>query len=225
MSSRLVFALAAVAGLAGAGCIPVYMAPATNAPLLSSRGEIQAAGYSGTNGLDLQGAFAVTDEIGIVADISTNRRGDDSDFHTYGELGAGYFTRFGAGGRFEAFGGAGMGESGGEATWLGETIVARGTYVRGFGQADVGYCSDIVDVGLAARLAYVAYTFEKRTNGPVDANELFFEPVGFVRVGYRWVKVGAQVGLTLPMLGGEQTVDTFPLHVSLGVHTKFRGFD
>jgi hypothetical protein len=218
--------LAFAASLVGGACVPVYIAPVANVPLLSGRGEFQVAAYSGTNGLDLQGAVAVAEHVGIVADISNNRRTDSNDFHTYGELGAGYFGRIGQLGRVELYGGAGAGESAAETTWLGETIRAQGMYYRGFGQANIGLTTDIVDVGFCARVAYVGYTFDQRSgDGPTSASELFIEPVGFFRVGYRWVKLGVQAGLTIPVLGEELTVDTFPLLVTMGLHTRFNGLE
>jgi hypothetical protein len=209
------------AALLAAGCVPVYMSPAANAPLLSRPGEFQVGGYLGTQGLDLQGAVAVADHTGIIADLSNTRSENQHDYRTYGELGVGYYDRLSRSGRVELFAGAGLGESGGD---IGDET-GRGSFYRGFGQLDIGRTGALVDVGLSARLAYVGYSYDFRSDaGPYQTSDIFFEPALFWRVGYKWIKVGMQVGLTVPVLGNDETVDTNWLNVTLGLRTKLNGF-
>ena len=54
-----------------AGCTPVYMAPAANAPLFGSGGELHGQfQYDAVSGLDLQAAFSPFKHVGIQAGMS-----------------------------------------------------------------------------------------------------------------------------------------------------------
>jgi len=50
-------------------CAPMYVPNVRNAPLFNGKGEFQAAAFIGT-GIDLQGALALSDHIGITGNYS-----------------------------------------------------------------------------------------------------------------------------------------------------------
>ena len=110
--------LAACAALLAGGCAPVYVAPALNAPLLGGAKELHLAGHTGTNGIDFQVAYSVTDSLAVAGAFSGDPSGHgdqdpDEDIvdmdhsHLYGEGALGYYLPFEEKVSFEAF--AGMG--------------------------------------------------------------------------------------------------------------------
>jgi hypothetical protein len=94
-------------------CAPVYIPSARHTHQLDKKGEISAAVYSGTNGVDGQAAVAVSDKVGILGagSFGTNEEEGSPDYHrhSYGELGVEYFRAIGRIGRLELIGGGGLG--------------------------------------------------------------------------------------------------------------------
>jgi len=214
--------LLAMLACAGVACVPVYLPPAANAPLLGHRGELDLAGQGSLFGYDLQAAFVPVDNIGITGTASI---GTGDTEHLQGEAAAGFVTAFGGIGRFNVFAGGGGGRSRGKMDLTIEgtkqTFVAAGSFMRAFLQADLGMVHEIVDVGVSVKAAYVRYNYtEYQATPPLDrAENVFIEPYGFLRLGYEWLKAEMQVGAILPTRGIEP--QSFPLNLSLGIHVKF----
>ena len=203
-------------------CVPVYLPPVANAPLLGYVGETDVAVQGALFGYDLQGAFVPVEHVGIIGTASFNA-GDAA--HANAEVAAGYVTSFGGIGRFNAFAGGGGGKSQGKVTITVENasidFIAKGNFVRAFAQADIGIVQRIVDVGLSVKAAYVHYNYTGTSWGQsvTSANNLFLEPFGFLRLGYEWLKAEFQVGYILPTRG--EYPGSFPLNMSFGIHAKF----
>lgn len=210
-------------------CAPVYITPAFNAPLLRRQGEISGAIHAGTSGIDVQGAYAILDHIGVLADFSAYQ-GEAAQAHAYTDVGGGVFLPFGADiGRFEVCAGVGYGRSSGagKEPFSGRTINASGAYWRGFAQAALGMGSDIVDAAFVSRMAYVRYQYNDmpETNGePGVHTELFLEPAVLVRLGYRLLKAELQMGFDMPTTGAPGPV-TQLFHMTLGLRGQWGGFE
>jgi len=189
------------------GCAPVYIPNTVNAPLLKGKGELMVSGFGGTNGYDVQLAFAPTDHMAVIANGSYQEKNYDSnsvkDYHKhyFGEIGAGYDTKLGERARFECLGGYGFGqaETGYDFTFFQtNTGVAKGLYDRYFIQADLGTSSnfDYVNMGIAIRGSYV--NFYKFTSGTEvydkPQSNIYVEPAVFIRAGWKYIKFQFEFG-------------------------------
>jgi hypothetical protein len=168
---------------------------------------------------DVQTAFAVGDHLGIMANgFFKSYNGDNNYQHRGGllELGAGYYNAYNSHVVFEAYGGGGMGRvykqemmnSGNNSQFLG-SFTGNGSRI--FLQPSIGFTSSFFDVALANRLSFVKYHRFSSTNysteelvkndldNVTDPLYVFVEPAVTARVGYKFIKVQAQYGLTINM--------------------------
>ncbi|MDA9555133.1 hypothetical protein N9R54_02745 [Pelobium sp.] len=94
---KILFALILISVLSS--CSSVYMPNVPNSPMLSAKGEVHASGHISLRGnINLNTAFAVSDHVGVLLNGSfINQKKDKKDFRQdLAEIGAGYFTTFGA---------------------------------------------------------------------------------------------------------------------------------
>lgn len=182
-------------------CASIYFPPPAAAPMLTQKGEFSGGLHTNWKAnVSAQGAYAVGEHIGLIGTASFlhndgKRKLYEQDF---GELGVGYFTRFGEGQSriLEAYAGAGFGSgkrversSAGEIT---QTVEAR--MEKYFAQ--VNYTKKKREdfeflgrswpfrYGAALRLSYLN-TPRMSLNGQRIGGEdnIFFEPVSYTRVG------------------------------------------
>ncbi|MDQ3536438.1 MAG: hypothetical protein M3421_12520 [Bacteroidota bacterium] len=119
MSSKRYQVLCFILGLACYSCAPLMYKPnMVNTPQLSEKNEFKGSGNINitTPALDIQTAYALSDHIGIMANISTGGKiiitdTTNSHKHTFGELGVGYFYKLGDNAIFAFFGGFGRGRA------------------------------------------------------------------------------------------------------------------
>jgi hypothetical protein len=220
----------ALAGLFAA-CGPLYSAPAANAPLFGSGGEMHAAGHVGLFGqLDFQGALSPIDHFGLTVALSMyNRHNDDPHGHYYGDLGLAGYIPFGIG-RFEVIAGGGYGRSWGKfpvAMSSSDTdkLEFMSNYFRAYAQADIGLSTRVVDFGFMCRWSWVSwdeitYTDDAGTPQQRTPRDGFFEPMLFVRIGWDFIKFELQGGLILPTVYSLETW-WIPFHFSIGLHFRF----
>jgi len=211
-------------------CAPVYIPNSRQVHLLDHRGELDGNFNAGTNGTDIQGAYAVSDHLGIMAAGSfdkANVKESNSDYHKhhYGELGLEYFTSMGKIGRFEL--GAGMGR--GSATAVDHydfisprELKATGKYNKLFISSDVGLQTGMLDLGVVARLGNVSFT-EFETSSTTYTNTksaTFFEPAALMRLGWKHIKLESQIGFSKPFKK-DLAFDYEPFYFSLGLNFNF----
>ncbi len=215
--------------LIAAGCAPVYVPSARHTHQLNEKGEASLSSYSGTNGADVQLAYAVTDNIGILGAVSIARDDeDDEDFHkhTYGEIGVQYYDNIGGIGRFEFMSGFGRGSASALGTYnsifndTSSEIRATGKYGKFFVQPNIGLETDVVDAGLSFRFGHVIFTEFETSSATYDENEsgTFFEPGLFVRLGWQTVKLEGQIGYSMPT--NQVAFDYKSFFLSLGFQMK-----
>lgn len=185
-------------------CKPVYIPNAVNIPYLSEKGQINGGLHTGTSGIDLQGAYAITDHVAVMANGSyANRDGSDTSLtndhkHLFGELGMGYFMPFGAG-RFEIYGGAGTGTASSYENFFSQgDVYAKAFYNRYFFQTNIGASARNVEGGLGLRFSFV--DFNKFSSNNVEYNRgitrAYMEPVLNLKVGSENIKVTTQIGFS-----------------------------
>lgn len=188
-----------------AGCAPIYIPPAAQTPQFQQQGDFRGVVSSGINGLDLQVAYAPADGLGLLGAFSTSINSENNT-HTYGELGIGGFLPNVDALVLAGYVGLGVGSAHGESTWYINNNMyeaeAQGNYLRPWIQANIGAHTQVIDGGVALRFANVAmrYTENNSPNPfPEKASHVFFEPVGYIGVGYDPVKLSMQVGLSTPL--------------------------
>lgn len=182
-------------------CAPAYIPNVINAPMLTNKGEIQASAHLGLSGLNPQFAYAITDHLGIMANASfLNIKSDSSstsDFShkaTFYELGAGYYSHFGSRFKFATYGGAGVGKVNAEydnELWSSGVDV---NCTRIFLQPTIGMTSKIVDLGISTRFVAVSFSQDSEKN-----TGFMFEPAFTAKLGWDYIKVIGQIGLSFPL--------------------------
>ncbi|MDX1638468.1 MAG: hypothetical protein R3281_10895 [Balneolaceae bacterium] len=210
-------------------CAPVYIPSARHTHQLDEKGEFGGGAYLGTNGVDLQGAYALKDHAGVAGALSIGRNSEESDDdfhkHTYGELAAVYLAPVGKMGRLELLGGVGLGSAASvdnyQFSGSNQQVKATGRYHKLFLQSNIGLETDWVETGLALRMGQVTFREFETASETFDNSEsgTFFEPALFARLGSRPVKFEAQLGLSEPLQPDEDIVfDYRPLLFTIGVH-------
>lgn len=235
-TTKYPYCLIMVLLLVTAGCAPVYTPSARHTHLLDEKGEASAAVYTGTNGVDIQGAYAFSDHWGMLGAASFGKQEDDdgnknsldSDYHkhAYGELGATYFTKIGKIGRFEGLAGFGLGS--GESVnnykvLSSQELKATGSYNKAFLQGNIGLETGIVETGLALRLSQVSFSDFEVSGTSYDnglSSGTFVEPAAFARLGWELVKLELQLGFNAP-LQDDLRYDYDGISASLGLQFNF----
>lgn len=178
-------------------CAPAYVPSVVNAPMFNNRNEFHASLHAGSSGFDSQLAYAITDNIGIMANGSFADHTSDSTRkfhkHSYMEAGVGYYKKFLKTGRYEVFGGYGLGRVRYFETELFYPYTSA-KYRSFFIQPAIGGVSDILDYSIATRLIVV-----DMYQGTAKSSGVFFEPAVTAKVGYKYVRMVFQWGCSLPL--------------------------
>lgn len=219
MKQYLNLILSASAALLISSCsTQMYVSNTVNAPLLKEKGEVQVS----VTQSDLQAAVAVTDHIGLMANgfYKNYKSGNYQHNGVLGELGIGYYKPLDDHFVFETFAGGGLAHiyQQKEFNDLNNDVVLgkfNADAMKIFLQPDFGYRSKIFEASISSRFSMVKYTSFSSQNYPaqnlkddyLDNNNLtgpaflFAEPALTCRVGYKYVKLQAQVGLTINLTG------------------------
>lgn len=170
-----VLCLAALLGLNS--CVHFYYAPsAPHVPLLQNKGEIALNGSLGGGtflaGVNAQAAYALTNKIGIMAtyhggsslyevsNYNSNSGSSEKDAEgtrlRYTEIAGGYFRPFFDWGRFEVYGGGGLGNAFNYFD-VEKSITSQAYYHKFFIQPTIGKKGKVFEVAFSNRLATVDY--------------------------------------------------------------------
>ncbi|MEQ8424502.1 MAG: hypothetical protein RIA63_07315, partial [Cyclobacteriaceae bacterium] len=150
-------------------CAPMYIPNARNTPLFNGQGEFKGSAFIGT-GVDLQGALAVTDNIGILGGYSllSETRKDPLDLNQtfkrknqFFEAGIGYYkaTRQR---RIELYIGYGQGKgtTTGQYGFLNlgqQEVIVTGKYNRIFIQPSIGTNNQRFNLIFTPRISFVNF--------------------------------------------------------------------
>ncbi|MFO7722771.1 MAG: hypothetical protein R6V49_06055 [Bacteroidales bacterium] len=216
--SNLASGMAAILLMLIFSCAPAYVPNVVTTPMLGQQGEVVATFNTGISGFDPQFAYAITDEIGVIANGSFRDYTSDSTNnyhrHLFGEVGAGYFTKLGNAGRFEVYGGGGGGLL--QAEFDNQIFVsfADVRYYRGFIQPSIGLVTDVAELSFSSRFVFLTL----QQDGVRRASP-FIEPAITAKLGYKYVKGTMQLGLSLPM---KEQLDFFyqPFIFSMGLQIR-----
>ena len=174
-------------------CAPVYVPNLRNSPMFTKGGEFQAAAHVG-NGLEIQSAYAITDHLGVMTNLSfIDQTGLDSEEdyhrHRFFEGGIGYFKNRDES-FFEVYAGYGRGQgtSYDEYELLGpQSVAATGRYERYFLQPAFGLNKDYMNVSFAPRFSLVdfyEFSTELARTEVREKPKAFFEPAIIGRANF-----------------------------------------
>lgn len=195
-------------------CSSVYMPNVPNTPMLTSRGELNAAGHVTLKGnVSVNSAYAASDHLALLLNGSVmNSNRTKKDFkHNLIETGAGYFTTFGPDKNriLEIYAGVGKGNS--ERVYKDKTSTGLITEDRqeiNFNKTffQVNYSSkrkqDLklfgarfpLNYGTALRISHVKMTeFMRNDVEQTKEDNIFLEPVFFTRMA---ISNGVQIQYT-----------------------------
>lgn len=206
-------------------CSLEYIPNMVNSPMLSNRGEFQATIATGTSNFDAQTAFAITNNIGIMVNGSfgneTNDTTDDYHKHAFIEGGIGYYDKIGEKGRYEIYGGYGIGKVEGyfeNATFDSQRTDAN--YNRFFIQPGIGMSTGIYDGSFSPRFVFIQMNPEGAGFDTGGDYNIFIEPVFTSKIGFKYVKFVYQIGFSVPL--GEQSLNfnhqTLIMNVGLNIN-------
>jgi hypothetical protein len=225
--------LIVVALLISSSCAPVYIPNLRNAPMFAKGGEFQASFQMG-NGLDVQTALSLSNNIGIIGNYSlVSRESSDNvkDYrrHVYYEGGLGYFKND-DNMVVEIYAGYGKGEgSSYETFWFltSQKIQATGKYDRYFLQPSFGFNKKKFHGAFVPRFSYVDFTeFSDGTSTFVDNKDgiFFFEPafVGKVNSMNNHLYFTFQSGFSVPMVK-DNYFDYRPFQFAVGIGFRVGG--
>lgn len=207
-------------------CSPEYIPNMVNSPLFSNQGEFQASIATGNSNFDAQTALAITDNIGIMVNGSygneTNDTTEDFHKHAFIEGGIGYYDKIGENGRYEIYGGYGIGKVEGYfENAIFDSKRTNANYNRFLIQPGIGISTGIFDGSFSPRFAIVKMDPDGPNFQTGDYN-VFFEPVITSKIGYKYVKFIAQFGFSFPAGNQEINYDhqtfifNFGLNCNLG---------
>lgn len=195
-------------------CQATYVTNPANIPLLSQDGEFQGGLAIAPNGFNGQLVWAPVEHLALLANGATFTTSDsvlEPDFRrTFGEIGAGYWTRLNKYLRFESFVGTGWGITG--------DIPQRDLYRRYFFQPNFGASTRYYDFGFAPRVSVVRFIEQRGVANPIEAerNGVFLEPILQGRLGYEEFKFQFQFGPLLEL--GDAAFDFRRWNISFGVN-------
>ncbi len=223
--------------LIATSCSPLYVPSTRNVPLFREQGEFQGSVYV-TNGIDAQLAYAVSDNIAVMANgnyLSSKIEQPENytRSNTFVEGGLGFYSstrKF----RTELFVGYGMGKGTSFAQYYFFTqdfgqkdLVATGKYNRIFIQPSIGTNNRTFNLAFTPRISLVDFReFSSNDNNPAipilvikpdETPRLFIEPAltgKFPLVGN--LQGVFQLGLAVP-LSGDVYFDYVPLQLSVGI--------
>jgi hypothetical protein len=226
-------------------CSSIYIPNTRNVPLFRGAGEAQASVYL-TNGVDVQAAFSLTDNLAAIGSYSMLTQHETNPEFTrkngYGELGLGYFKNERSY-RFELFLGYGQGKGTSLANYyfyasdFGVTgIVATATFSRLFIQPTISTNNRNFNIAFTPRISIVDFkeftssgppppAAQKSpiTKNPDEKGYMFIEPAltgKFPLVGN--LNGVFQLGLSVPA-NSDVYFNYEPLQVSLGIQLHVGG--
>ncbi len=218
-------------------CAHYYYAPnAQNVPLLKEKKDtkLTVALSSGDEftGFEAQFATAVSDKIGIMANLITASGNEDNGESGSGsmfEIGAGYFKPLGKRFVFETYGGIGYGTVSNKY----DPGTSKVKFTRLFVQPSIGFTTSWIDIALSTRLAglnyhSVAYSgIENHDSSDLEYIKdnkfsFLFEPAFTVRAGWDQLKFQLQLVLSKNLNNSalQQEESNFNLGLFLDVSPK-----
>ncbi len=195
--------------------VTLYVPNTVNSPLLGEKGDYRVNAGLVTQApqptFDFQGAYAVSNHFGLMANTSFMSGNDDqqdegANTHILLEAAGGLFSPFDIGsskvmlGRAEVYGGYGFGW----AQDYEDGNKFEGQYRRAFVQPAIGFRQKVADFSFSPRLALVNFYNYEVSPFPSSKSTLGFstiEPTATVSLGYKQGRVYLQLSQVLVISG------------------------
>ncbi len=196
-------------------CSPVYLPTTINAPLFKEKGDAHAGVNVAVSGTHLSAAYAITDNIAISGDVTIRTNVDDptSDIDITTQQifngGVGAFKCFDNGFLVGVMGGAGAGNVQ-NFDWNQNDRI-NNSLTKLYISPYIGNVHDIIGFSLGTRFSYVDIRSRQQ-----QATGYFFEPFISGEVGYKYVKMYIQIGLS-GQISGANTIDYNPFMLNIGL--------
>ena len=211
-------------------CAPLYVPNKVNTPLLSQKNEASVDFSYGESGVNLQSAYAVTENIGVMLNgsyLSQENNYDANNDRSYlrkskfAETAIGYFNGITNTSVAEIYFGGGIGKASSIDNFMligEEKIYSEGNYYKLFLQTNIGIKGKFVEGGVALRTSYINFTnfHYENVNVEMYPESYFFEPAVFVRFGGPIFKFQSQLGFA-SKLSEKEFVTYNPLILSVGI--------
>ena len=183
--SELFFSLSLLFSFLIYSCSPEYIPNMINSPLLTNKGQLNVSGAFEVYGGDIQGAYALTDHIGIMANLNSTLRLEKK--HNIIEFGAGFYQPLNNI-RLELYSGYGM-----------CTSFNGKKYNRFFLQPTICFSIQELDISFAVRLTNLKLDFTDTLNRFITGKySTFCEPAFTIKIGEE-IKIFWQFGCFLPV--------------------------
>ena len=209
-----------VLGVLGlSSCSPkYYVANTQNVPLLSEKGEVDLTVSGNGDKVEFQGAFAITDFLGIKANggvfIPSDLDNGNGGSGKFGELGIGYFTKLRESENwiFEtyAIGGFGTMENHLPSTLEDHPTTTGKISANSFRvgiQPNIGYKSEYFTIALSSRFVHLSYdkirgdlmfnNTQQTTYLSDHSSNFLIEPALTIKGGFEKIKLQLQYGYSL----------------------------
>ncbi len=169
--------------------------------MFSREGELQASFYAGTQGLDPQINYSITNHLGIMINGSFISHDDNTTNmihkHSFGEIGFGYYQKIYNMWQFEIYGGAGYGKLLMQRhNNINTYTSADANYMRYFIQPAIGLSTKYIDFSLGTRFVILDGTYMETS---LSYNRSFLENAATIRIGGEQIKGVFQFGYILPI--------------------------
>ncbi|PCH67245.1 MAG: hypothetical protein COC01_06195 [Bacteroidetes bacterium] len=208
----------------------IYYAPnAHNVPLFKGKDDVRIsiiASHGGYDykGTEIQGAYAITDKIGLITNGFIAHAEDDnspkSGEGSFLEIGAGYYKPLNKFFVFETYNGIGAGEV---YNMYRDRSSSTVNFLKYFIQPSIGFSSKVFDAALSSRFCALHY-YSIQSNSMENTGNLLglkydvpllIEPALTLRLGWKNVKIQGQYGLSFILNNPEFDHDGLNLNVGL----------
>jgi hypothetical protein len=224
----------------GSGCTHYYYVPSVqNVPLFREKNEYQISGIYAEGDeskcIEVQGAYAVSDKIGLKADFLSAKGGDEpsKDFGNgyYFDGAIGYYNSLSKYAVFEIYGGVGGSKQ--HHQYSQTTGTSDLKYIKSFIQPSFGLTFDFLDIAVSTQLSRLSYTdIQNNINGNaelsnslynlMDKGHFFLEPAFTLRGGWKAVKLQFQISYS-KYLNQPELFFGEEYHVSIGLRIAMPG--
>lgn len=212
------YAVIIISSLIFYSCSPAYVPNVVNVPLLKEKDDAKLNATFGISGYDIQLAFAVTDNIGVMVNSSFDNAKDKEigysgyyHKHNFIEFGLGYFSSKGKFGTISCYGGFGVGNIKSRYNSAGLNWEVDANTTRFFIQPSIGTRKDYYEGAFSSRIVVV------KLNNPDYKMVLYIEPVITNKIGFKYGKFVIQTGLSIPISTIDIGYDYIPFMFSVGL--------
>lgn len=220
---------------------PMYIPESVHVADITSKGKSEINLTTGTNGIDLQLAHAITDNIGVMTSVSGTIHNDSIEYHhrITAQGGINYVNQLENNGRmllfFHCYTGGGYGFGEGLDTYSFYSSYyenwSRGEYMRFFTQPSIQFKGEFIDLFVGSRISYIQFNSLENKWGYVEGindpnggktQNIYIEPNFTFRAGGDHLKGHLQLGYSQGVIAEmEMKFRRRPVLLNVGLSISF----